>query len=229
MNRKMMKLLLISMLVLLVGTAGTVHAQQPIPMLQNLTQLSSNQLKITYDREVDQVKGTTASNYWIQSLSEEIPTGIATLGKNDQIAPANALNASQVMIQPTDGSNKSFLLTFSQPITTGKPYKMTICYSPFRAALPIAATTDLSHSQGNEIELPNQSAQGPSGSSFRFYLFLTPSWLWSYTGVLLLHMNKAPLTSGVQNVYHRKFLSRGLVEDSNLLSLLIIITIEFIK
>ncbi|MCK9858982.1 hypothetical protein [Paenibacillus sp. ATY16] len=103
-------------------------APQTIPMLQSATQLSQNQLQITYDRTVDQAKGVNPSNYWIQSTTEAIPSGIATLGKNDAVGPQNALTANRVTIQPVDAQNKSFILTFMQPITKGMSYKLIICY-----------------------------------------------------------------------------------------------------
>ncbi|RED51945.1 hypothetical protein [Cohnella lupini] len=102
--------------------------QQEIPMLQSLSQLSPNQLLVTYDRPVDKVKGVTATNYWIQSTTEAVPTGIATLGMNDQVSPSNALTAAKVTIAAADNQNQSFILTFNQNITQGKPYKMIICY-----------------------------------------------------------------------------------------------------
>ncbi|NBD26624.1 hypothetical protein [Paenibacillus glycinis] len=101
---------------------------ETIPMLKDLQQLSGNQLKVTYDQPVDGAKGIKPGNYWIQSLSETMPTGIATLGMNDTVNPGNALTADKVTITSADTTNTSFILTFKSVIPTGKSYKLIICY-----------------------------------------------------------------------------------------------------
>ena len=70
----------------------------------------------------------TATNYWIQSTTEAVTTGIATLGMNDQVNAGNALTSDKVTIAAADNRNQSFVLTFNQNITQGKSYKMIICY-----------------------------------------------------------------------------------------------------
>jgi len=106
----------------------TNQAERQIPMLASLQQVSPNQLTITYDRPVDLNKATKASNYWIQSLTDVRPKGIATLGKNDKVTDQNALTSDKVMIRKIQGNNNSFLLTFKQNITRNKKYKLIICY-----------------------------------------------------------------------------------------------------
>lgn len=101
---------------------------ETIPMLKDLQQLSGNQLKVTYDQPVDGAKGIKPGNYWIQSLTETMPTGIATLGMNDTVNPGNALTADNVTITSADTTNTSFILTFKGMIPTGKSYKLIICY-----------------------------------------------------------------------------------------------------
>lgn len=101
---------------------------ETIPMLKELQQLSANQLKVTYDQPVDAVKGTTPGNYWVQSTTDAVPSGIATLGMNDQVGPGNALTADKVTITAADGTNTSFILTFKTAIAQGKSYKLIICY-----------------------------------------------------------------------------------------------------
>ncbi|MCM3629685.1 hypothetical protein M3194_20300 [Paenibacillus glycanilyticus] len=117
------------MAVMFVLASTSAHAApQTIPMLQSAAQLSPNQLQITYDRTVDEAKGVNPTNYWVQSTTEAMPSGIATLGKNDTVGPQNALTSSKVTIRPVDAQNKSFILTFMQPITKGMSYKLIICY-----------------------------------------------------------------------------------------------------
>ncbi|MBM7566827.1 hypothetical protein [Paenibacillus sacheonensis] len=101
---------------------------ETIPMLKDLQQIAPNQLKVTYDQRVDGTKGITPGNYWIQSTTETMPTGIATLGMNDRVSPGNALTADKVTITTADTTNTSFILTFKQPIPAGKSYKLIICY-----------------------------------------------------------------------------------------------------
>ncbi|RKP48892.1 hypothetical protein D7Z26_21255 [Cohnella endophytica] len=128
------KLLLCSLLALSFAAPDQASAQQSkkrqaqIPMLSQLSQISPNQLQVTYDQPVDQTKGTTPGNYWIQSTTEVTPTGIATLGKNDSVNNGNALTADKVMIQPVANNAQSFMLTFKQDIPKGMSYKMIICY-----------------------------------------------------------------------------------------------------
>ncbi|QHW35229.1 hypothetical protein GZH47_22610 [Paenibacillus rhizovicinus] len=124
-----MKIAIACMLAMLFAIALPHDASaETIPMLKDVQQLSANQLKVTYDQPVDGTKGTTPANYWIQSMSETMPTGIATLGMNDSVGPGNALTADRVTITSADTSSTSFILTFKQPIQTGKSYKLIICY-----------------------------------------------------------------------------------------------------
>jgi hypothetical protein len=130
------KLMLCGMFVFSLIAVHQVNAAQQnlkpkvttIPMLSELKQISSNQLRVTYDQPVDKTKGTEPGNYWIQSMSEEIPTGIATLGKNDNVNPSNSLTADKVSIKTMGNNDRRFILTFKQNIPSGKAYKMIICY-----------------------------------------------------------------------------------------------------
>lgn len=99
-----------------------------IPMITSLKQISDRAVEITYDREVDLAKATKASDYWVQSLDDKRPSGIASLGKDDKVMGSNALTSDDVMIEQKDNSNTTFILTFNEKITTGKKYKLIICY-----------------------------------------------------------------------------------------------------
>ena len=99
-----------------------------IPMLAKTQQISSNQIEITYDRDVDMKLGTKATNYWIQDTMNDVPKGIATLGKNDKVNDKNSLTDKKVKIESKNGSAKTFILTFNQDIPKGAEYKLIICY-----------------------------------------------------------------------------------------------------
>jgi hypothetical protein len=99
-----------------------------VPMLSNVKQKSSNQLEISFDQAVDVVSGTKATNYWIQATTDVKPSGIATMGKKDQVSASNSLTADKVKIEPVSGTNNSFKLTFKGKIQPKKQYKLIVCY-----------------------------------------------------------------------------------------------------
>lgn len=140
MKKDLKKILVISFLVILqIGSCIPIYAQrmtEAIPKLKTLNQISTNQIEISYDMPVDLTKGETATNYWIQSVTEEIPSGIATLGKNDKVSTSNSLTADKVQIKAKDNEQTTFILTFSQPITPGKEYKLIICYVTIPGGAP---------------------------------------------------------------------------------------------
>ena len=97
-----------------------------IPYLAEIFQVSTNQILVTFDSQVDINLGTKASYYWIQSLSDTIPTGIASLGSKSQFNTRNALSNNQVTITKVQGDNNSFLLTFKQEIPSNKRFKLAV-------------------------------------------------------------------------------------------------------
>ncbi|GGG54390.1 hypothetical protein [Paenibacillus radicis (ex Gao et al. 2016)] len=99
-----------------------------IPMVTGVNQIAANQLRVTYDQPVDQVKGINPNNYWIQSTTEQTPTNIATLGMNDSVNANNALTAEKVQIQASGNNGQDFILTFNQNIARGMAFKLIICY-----------------------------------------------------------------------------------------------------
>lgn len=115
-----------------------VQAESTIPMLASVSQISANQLQVTYDQPVDQAKGMDPKNYWIQSTTEQTPTNIATLGMNDKVNNSNSLTAEKVAIQASGNNGKSFVLTFQQNIAKGKAFKMIICYVTKPGAPPFS-------------------------------------------------------------------------------------------
>jgi hypothetical protein len=97
-----------------------------IPNLADIFQVSTNQILVTFDSQVDINLGTKASFYWIQSLSDKVPTGIASLGSKSQFNARNALSNNQVTITKVQGDNNSFLLTFKQEIPSNKRFKLAV-------------------------------------------------------------------------------------------------------
>ncbi|WP_088072717.1 hypothetical protein [Gottfriedia luciferensis] len=104
----------------------TKSAVNQIPKLTDIFQVSTNQILVTFDRRVEIDLGTKASTYWIQSLSDTIPTGIASLGRNSRLNANNALSTNQVSITKVQGDNNSFLLTFKQEIPSNKRFKLVV-------------------------------------------------------------------------------------------------------
>ncbi|MFD4707783.1 hypothetical protein ACFWM3_23470 [Gottfriedia sp. NPDC058432] len=102
------------------------HIVKQIPKLTDIFQVSTNQILVTFDSQVDIDLGTNASVYWIQSLSDKIPTGIASLGSKSQFNARNALSNNQVTITKVQGDNNSFLLTFKQEIPSNKRFKLAV-------------------------------------------------------------------------------------------------------
>lgn len=102
------------------------HTVKQIPKLTDIFQVSTNQILVTFDSQVDIDLGTNASVYWIQSLSDKIPTGIASLGSKSQFNARNALSNNQVTITKVQGDNNSFLLTFKQEIPSNKRFKLAV-------------------------------------------------------------------------------------------------------
>ena len=109
------------------ATALTLNNDK-IPMLKSLKQISNNQLEIKYDIPVDLKKGIMPTNYWIQSLTDENPSGIATLGKLDKVNNENSLTNDLVEIKSADSTNTIFILTFKSDIPSREKYKLIICY-----------------------------------------------------------------------------------------------------
>ncbi|MEW9079577.1 hypothetical protein [Terrisporobacter glycolicus] len=108
----------------------------PIPKLVKVNQISSNQIEISYDMDVDMKLGTKATNYWVQDMKNVKPKYIATLGKNDKVNENNSLTDNLVKINSKDGSAKTFILTFNQNIPKGEEYKLIICYVTVKGAPP---------------------------------------------------------------------------------------------
>ncbi|HEY8891771.1 MAG TPA: hypothetical protein VIM70_16150 [Clostridium sp.] len=107
-----------------------------IPMLAKLEQLAPTQIQISYDRDVDVMKGMKPTNYWIKDTMNVIPQGIATLGRNDSVNAGNSLTGSKVRIDSKNGSAKTFILTFNRAIPSGAEYMLIICYVTVKGAPP---------------------------------------------------------------------------------------------
>lgn len=104
----------------------TSNKEFPTPKLIAAKQISSNQIEITYDRDVDTKLATKPMNYWVQSTINAENQGITTLGKNDQVSPENSLTDDKVKIEAVDGSKRIFTLTFNNDIIKDEEFKIII-------------------------------------------------------------------------------------------------------
>lgn len=128
-------LLVVQLSLCSIVSAETI-ANDNIPKLAKLTQISPNQIEITYDRDVDTSLGTKATNYWVQDLVNNTPEGIASLGKDDKVNNNNSLTVNKVKIEAKEDSQRTFVITFDRDIQKGAEYKLIICYVTVPGAHP---------------------------------------------------------------------------------------------
>ncbi|KJU71605.1 hypothetical protein [Clostridium baratii] len=130
----------IALLVVQLSLCSIVNAEtianDNIPKLVKLTQISPNQIQITYDRDVDTSLAIKATNYWVQDLVNKTPEGIASLGKDEKINSKNSLTENEVRIEPKEDSQRIFVITFDRDIPKGAEYKLIICYVTVPGAPP---------------------------------------------------------------------------------------------
>lgn len=121
---------LIALLVVQLSLSSIVSAKNivndNIPKLTKLTQISPNQIEITYDRDVEVPLGIKATNYWVQDLKNKTAEGIASLGKDDQVNSKNSLTNNEVKIESKEDSQRTFVITFSRDIPRGAEYNLII-------------------------------------------------------------------------------------------------------
>lgn len=128
-------LLVVQLSLCSIVSAETI-ANDNIPKLIKLTQISPNQIQITYDRDVDTSLAIKATNYWVQDLVNSKPEGIASLGKDEKINSKNSLTENEVRIEPKEDSQRTFVITFDRDIPKGAEYKLIICYVTVPGAPP---------------------------------------------------------------------------------------------
>lgn len=109
-------------------SVDTKKTESPVPMVKSVHQIGDNALEVVFDQAVDGTKAVKPENYWVQSLSDKKPSGIATLGKKDKINADNSLTSKTVQIEPKDSTNTVFVLTFKDNITTNGKYRVIVCY-----------------------------------------------------------------------------------------------------
>lgn len=121
---------LIALLVVQLSLSSIVSAKNivndNIPKLTKLTQISPNQIEITYDRDVEVPLGIKATNYWVQDLKNKTAEGIASIGKDDQVNSKNSLTNNEVKIESKEDSQRTFVITFSRDIPRGAEYNLII-------------------------------------------------------------------------------------------------------
>ncbi|WP_238886663.1 hypothetical protein [Clostridium sp. YIM B02551] len=111
-----------------VSIAKEMDKKFPVPMVVKVEQTAPNQVQVTYDKDVDTKLGNKITNYWVQDVKNVTPKGVATLGKNDKVNQNNSLKDNLAKISPVAGSQKTFVITFSQSIPKGEEYKVVVCY-----------------------------------------------------------------------------------------------------
>ncbi|GFZ29812.1 hypothetical protein CSC2_03380 [Clostridium zeae] len=112
------------------------YDQNSIPRLLKAEQISANQIKITYDRDVDKNLAVQPANYWIKDLKNEEPEGIATVGQNCEADKNNSLTRDIVKIESKNGLLNVYILTFKSKIPKGEQYKLVICNITVEGAQP---------------------------------------------------------------------------------------------
>ena len=98
-----------------------------IPCVLEVKLTEPNQLEIIFDTIVDIDSATKAENYWVRT-SEVKASGIATLGKEEEVTANNALKASEVMIKPKDATHKVMVMTFNEEASPGVTYSLVPCF-----------------------------------------------------------------------------------------------------
>ncbi|WP_244834061.1 hypothetical protein [Clostridium sp. BJN0001] len=99
-----------------------------MPKIVSACQASEDTIEVTYDKKVDPKKACMPENYWIQSLTEEKPCPIATLGKNGKQDKENSLKKESVTISPKDSTNKVYTLKFKCKIPAKMKYKIIVLH-----------------------------------------------------------------------------------------------------
>ncbi|MBK1811626.1 hypothetical protein JHL18_13460 [Clostridium sp. YIM B02505] len=112
------------------------YDQNSIPRLLKSEQISANQIKITFDRDVDKNLAKQPTNYWIKDLKNEEPEGIATVGQNCDADKNNSLTGDIVKIESKNGLGNVYVLTFKNSIPKGEQYKLVICNVTVEGAQP---------------------------------------------------------------------------------------------
>lgn len=96
------------------------------PMIKSVNQVAPNIIEITFNNAVNSKNAINPTNYWIQTIKDEKPSGLATLGKKDKPSKENALTAKMVKITTDDKENKTFTLKFNEDIPSGVKYRLII-------------------------------------------------------------------------------------------------------
>lgn len=144
---------LLALLVVQLSLSSIVSAKtivnDNIPKLTKLTQISPNQIEITYDRDVEVPLGIKATNYWVQDLKNKTPEGIASIGKDDQVNSKNSLTNNEVKIESKEDSQRIFVITFSRDIPKGAEYNLIIHNVNVPGAQPYSGDNGMMNFVGN--------------------------------------------------------------------------------
>jgi len=97
--------------------------QRVIPLLIEAKQLDTNKIVLTFDRPADRVSATNITNYWLQS-NEQFPTGVASLGINEEPNVNNSLKPENAWVQSFYFTKTTFVLIFKRRLTTCVQYRV---------------------------------------------------------------------------------------------------------
>jgi len=94
-----------------------------IPLLLEAKQLDTNKIELIFDRPFDTVSATNISHYWLQS-NEQIPTGVASLGINEEPNVTNSLSPQNAWVQSFYFTKTTLVLIFKRRLTTCIQYRV---------------------------------------------------------------------------------------------------------
>jgi hypothetical protein len=94
-----------------------------IPILLEAKQLDTNKIELIFDRPVDLKSAANISHYWLQS-NEQIPTGVASLGINEEPNATNSLNPQNAWVQSFYFTKLTLVLIFKRRLTTCVQYRV---------------------------------------------------------------------------------------------------------
>ncbi|MBP0724654.1 hypothetical protein J5Y03_05565 [Bacillus sp. RG28] len=94
-----------------------------VPILLEAKQLDTNKIELIFDRPVDLKSATNISHYWLQS-NEQIPTGVASLGINEEPNLTNSLKPKFAWVQSFNFTKTILVLIFKRRLTTCVQYRV---------------------------------------------------------------------------------------------------------
>lgn len=101
-----------------------------IPLLVSVIQVAPDTMEVHFSLPVNIEKATNPNNYWIQTLDQESPKDIATLGKNEKLTTKNSLTKDKASISQKESSDKTFVIKLAQSIPSKANYRLFVFFIP---------------------------------------------------------------------------------------------------